>query len=370
MVDLKSQYEQIQAEIDSAIHSVLNSTAFIKGPEVKIFQDSLSKYLDVNHVITCGNGTDALQLAMMSLNFQPGDEIITSPFTFVATVEVIKLLGLKPVLADIDPDTFNIDPEKVEQTVSKRTRGIVPVHLFGQCADMERIMNIAERHGLFIIEDAAQALGSEYIFKDGRRKKAGTLGIIGCTSFFPSKNLGTFGDGGALFTNDPELAFRLQGIANHGMIKRYHYNYIGINSRLDTIQAAVLLVKLKYLDKYNKARQAAAAFYDAAFRNVDRIQIPVKKEYSTHIYHQYTVKINNGKRNDLQLYLEKNNIPSMIYYPMPLHLQPAYKDLGYKHGSFPFTEKACDEVLSLPMHTELDEEQLNYITKKVIEFLT
>lgn len=369
MVDLEGQYQRIRSEINNGVQHVLDSTEFIRGSEVKLFQQSLSAYMGVRHVITCGNGTDALQLALMSLDLKQGDEIITTPFTFISTIEVIRLLGLKPVLIEIDPSTFNLEPEKIENAITKRTKVIIPVHLFGQCADMERITALAVKYNLTVIEDAAQALGSEFIFSGGIRKKAGTIGVLGCTSFFPSKNLGAYGDGGAVFTDDPLLAGKLQSIANHGMSKKYYYDFIGINSRLDTIQAAILNVKLKYLDDYNKARQKAAAFYDHSFRDIKEISIPLKKDFSTHIYHQYTLKIQDGKRNELQSFLEKNKIPSMIYYPAPLHLQPAYLDLGYRKGDFPVTESICDMVLSLPMHTELDEEQLTYITAKVIEFL-
>ena len=369
MVDLAGQNEKIRNEIDSAIKSVLDSTNFIKGPEVKQFQDSLSTYLGTTNTISCGNGTDALQIALMALDLQPGDEIITSPFTFIATVEVIKLLHLKPVFVDINADTFNMDAGKIEKTITSKTRGIIPVHLFGQCADMKRINEIALKNGLFVIEDTAQAFGAEYIFQEEKRKKAGTIGKIGCTSFFPSKNLGAFGDGGAVFTDDSELAKKIQYIANHGMIKKYHYEYVGINSRLDTIQAAILNVKLKYLDKYNLERQKAADFYNGAFNNIKNINIPLKSDFSTHIYHQYTIKILNGTRNELQSFLEKNGIPSMIYYPVSLHVQNAYSDSGYKKGDFPISEMVCEQVLSLPMHTELEEEQLKFITEKVIEFL-
>ncbi len=369
MVDLGGQYEKIRNEINIAIQSVMDSTAFIKGPEVSRFQDSLAKYLGVSHVIACGNGTDALQIALMSLNLQPGDEIITSPFTFIATVEVIRLLGFKPVLVDIDPETFNIDADRIEKAITNRTRAIIPVHLFGQCADMHKITEIASRYKLNIIEDTAQALGAEFIFLVGMKKKAGTIGMIGCTSFFPSKNLGTFGDGGALFTNDTDLANKIKVIANHGMLKKYHYDYVGVNSRLDTIHAAILNVKLNYLDIYNSARQYAAAFYDNAFKDIAQLVTPVRKDYSTHIYHQYTLKVRNGKRNELQSHLFKNKIPSMIYYPVAVHQQSAYIDLGYKKGDFPVAEATCEEVLSLPMHTELDEEQLMFITEKVIEFV-
>jgi dTDP-4-amino-4,6-dideoxygalactose transaminase len=369
MVDLTGQYEKIKNEIDTAIQAVIDSTSFIKGKDVKLFEASLASYLGISHVISCGNGTDALQIAMMALDLQPGDEIITTPFTFVATVEVIKLLRLKPLLVDINPDTFNIDEEKIRKKISSHTKAIIPVHLFGQCANMEVINKIAEENDLFVIEDSAQALGADYFFSDGKLKKAGTIGTIGCTSFFPSKNLGAFGDGGALFTNDPELSKKLRLIVNHGMEKKYYYESIGVNSRLDTIQAAILNVKLKYLDDYNKARQKAAGFYDSVLQDVRNITIPAKSTYSSHIYHQYTLKIGNGKRDALHLHLEKNKIPVMIYYPISIHTQPAYLDLGYKVGDFPVSETICKEVLSLPMHTELDEEQLNYITEKVIEFV-
>lgn len=369
MVDLAGQYEKIRNEVNSTIQSVIDSAGFIKGKEVKLFEDSLGSYLGTSHVISCGNGTDALQVAMMALDLHPGDEIITTPFTFIATVEVMKLLHLKPVLVDITPDTFNIDADKIEKAITPRTKAIVPVHLFGQCADMEKINDIAVENDLFIIEDAAQALGADFNFPGGIKKKAGTIGTIGCTSFFPSKNLGAFGDGGALFTNDSELSNKIQIIVNHGMVKRYHYEYVGVNSRLDTIQAAILNVKLQYLDNYNQARQKAAAFYDDAFNDIHGIVIPAKTDYSSHIYHQYTLKIGNGKRDQIQFNLEKSKIPSMVYYPVSIHVQPAYEDLGYKEGDFPVSEAICNEVLSLPMHTELDEEQLQFITEKVIEFV-
>ena len=369
MVDLAGQYEKIRIEVNSAIQSVIDSAAFIKGKEVKLFEESLGSYLGTSHVTGCGNGTDALQVAMMALDLQPGDEIITTPFTFIATVEVIKLLHLKPVLVDINPDTFNINADKIEKAISPRTKAIVPVHLFGQCADMEKISDIAVKNDLYIIEDAAQALGVDFNFPGGIKKKAGTICTIGCTSFFPSKNLGTFGDGGALFTNDPGLANKIQIIVNHGMRKKYYYECVGVNSRLDTIQAAILNVKLKYLDNFNRARQQAADYYDTAFKDIKGIDIPAKTDYSSHIYHQYTLKIKNGKRDRLQYHLEKYKIPSMIYYPVSIHVQPAYEDLGYKEGDFPVSEAICNEVLSLPMHTELDEEQLQFITGKVIEFI-
>ena len=369
MVDLFGQYTKIKNEIDNAIQAVIDSTSFIKGKEVNLFEASLGTYLGTPNVISCGNGTDALQVALMALDLLPGDEVITTPFSFVATVEVIKLLQLKPVLVDIKPDTFNINEENIENAITSRTKAIIPVHLFGQCSNMERINDIAIKNELFVIEDNAQGLGADYYFTDGKKKKAGTIGTIGCTSFFPSKNLGAFGDGGAVFTNDPDIAKKLRSIVNHGMRKKYYYEYIGVNSRLDTIQAAILNVKLKYLDIYNEARQKAAGFYDSALRNVRDITIPARSNYSIHIYHQYTLRIGSGKRDALQLHLEKNKIPVMIYYPESLHTQPAYCDLGYKEGDFPVSEAICKEVLSLPMHTELEEEQLNYITEKVIEFV-
>ncbi len=368
MVDLKGQYDKIKTEIDSAIQEVIDSSAFIKGAAVKKFQTELENYMNVKRVIPCANGTDALQVALMSLDFKAGDEIITTPFTFIATIEVIHLLGLKPVLADIDPDTFNINPVEIKKVITSKTRGIIPVHLFGQCADMDEIMKIADDYNLKIIEDAAQAIGASYRFKDGREAKAGTIGNIGTTSFFPSKNLGAFGDGGAVFTEDEELAEKLAAMVNHGMKRRYYYDFVGVNSRLDTLQAAILSVKLKYLDSYNRARQKAAGFYDAAFQSVDQIATPFRNTDSEHIFHQYTLKIKDGKRDELKAYLNKKDIPAMIYYPVGLHLQDAYRNLGYSKRDFPVTEQICTEVLSLPMHTELDEQQLEYITQSVIHF--
>lgn len=369
MVDLTGQYERIKAEIDQAIHRVLDSGAFIKGPEVKQFEFSLASYLGISKVISCGNGTDALQIAMMALDLEPGDEIITTPFTFVATVEVIQLLKLKPVFADINPDTFNIDASSLEALISPRTKAIVPVHLFGQCCDMESVLRTAEKHRLFVIEDSAQNLGGNFTFKNGAAYKSGTMGNIGCTSFFPSKNLGTYGDGGAIFTSDQDLALKIQAIVNHGMIQRYHYDYVGVNSRLDTLQAAILNIKLKYLDQYNQSRQKAADFYNESFSTNPFLEIPVKSAFSNHIYHQYTLRIKDGRRDALKTYLEKAGIPSMIYYPLPLHLQKAYDGLGYKKGDFPIAENTCKEVLSLPMHTELDFDQLSFICERVLEFL-
>jgi UDP-2-acetamido-2-deoxy-ribo-hexuluronate aminotransferase len=369
MVDLNGQYEKIKSEVDNAIHKVIDSTAFIKGPEVKSFENDLAEYLGTNRVISCANCTDALQIAMMALGLEPGDEVITTPFTFVATVEVVKLLGLKPVFADIEPGSFNIDISEIEAKVTSRTKAIVPVHLFGQCADMESLSALAKKHGLYIIEDAAQSLGSCYIYPDKSRKKSGTIGDIGCTSFFPSKNLGAFGDGGALFTDNPGLADKIQAIVNHGMVHRYHYDFVGVNSRLDTLQAAILNVKLKYLDDYNHSRQSAAEFYDTGLGGLKDIIIPSRLRYSDHIFHQYTLRIGSGKRDALKAHLEKSSVPAMIYYPLSLHLQKAYSDLGYKKGDFPFAEKACEEVLSLPMHTELDADQLHFITERIIEFV-
>lgn len=368
MVDLKSQYEKIRPEISGAIQSVLDSTAFIKGPDVRLFEEEMQDYLGIKHVITCGNGTDALQIAMMALCLKPGDEVITTNFTFVATVEVVALLGLKPVLVEPEPDSFNISIDAIRKAITPRTRAIVPVHLFGQCCNMEAIMQIASEHNLFIIEDNAQANGADYIFKNGVHKKAGTVGHIGCTSFFPSKNLGCYGDGGALFTDDDNIAGKLRSIRNHGMKVRYHYDDIGVNSRLDTMQAAILRVKLCKLDEYNLARISAADYYDNAFRNLCGVIPPVRVKYSTHIFHQYTLIIKEGKRDGLKNHLQSKEIPSMIYYPIPLHLQKAYAEFGFNKDNFPVTDSLCTKVLSLPMHTELDNEQLDYITYHVKDF--
>ncbi len=370
MVDLRSQYDKIKTGIDTAMADVISSTAFIKGHQVGEFEDDLKKYLGVKHVIGCGNGTDALQIVLMALNLQPDDEVITPDFTFISTVEVVALMGLKPVLADVDPCTFNMRPESVEQAITKKTKVILPVHLFGQCADMSRILEIADRYKLFVIEDTAQATGTDFYMKNGITQKAGTMGIAGCTSFFPSKNLGCYGDGGAIFTNDDDLALRIRIIANHGMKIRYHYDLIGINSRLDTLQAAVLKEKLRYLDMYNKARQSAAEYYDNAFKETGKITVPARASYSSHIFHQYTIQLKDTDRQQMQEYLKSKGIPSMVYYPIPLHRQKAYRYLRYKDGQFPVTEALCESVLSLPMHTELDTEQLQYITGHVKEFLT
>ena len=368
MVDLKTQYDKIRSEIDNAIFSVINSTTFIKGPEVKFFEEELQSYLGVKHVISCANGTDALQITMMSLGLKPGDEVITTDFTFIATVEAVALLGLKPVIVDPDPGNFNISAKQIQKAITPHTRAVVPVHLFGQCADMEGIMELARIHNLLIIEDAAQATGTDFYFTGGEIKKAGTIGNAGTTSFFPSKNLGCYGDGGAVYTNDDDLAKKLRSIANHGMKIRYHYYDIGVNSRLDTLQAAILRVKLKYLDQYNIARKIVADFYDEAFAGCRDIVVPVREKYSSHIFHQYTVRIKNGLRDDLKKYLEENKIPSMIYYPGPLHMQEAYLHLGYKESDFPVTNALCKEVLSLPVHTEMEQDQLEYITSKILNF--
>lgn len=368
MVDLRAQYEKLSPEIDSAIKSVIDSTAFIKGPDVKLFEEELQKYMGVSHVISCANGTDALQLAVRVLGLNPGDEIITTNFTFIATAEVVALLGLKLVLVDPDPGTFNISVEAIRKAITPKTRAIVPVHLFGQCADMESIMELAKLNNLFVIEDAAQATGADYFFSDGSVKKAGTIGHIGTTSFFPSKNLGCYGDGGALYTNDDNFAKKLRSIANHGMKVRYHYDDIGVNSRLDTIQAAILRVKLKHLSRFNETRQAVADFYDEAFAGCLPVIVPERSKYSSHIFHQYTIKVRNSKRDELKKYLESLKIPSMVYYPGPLHMQEAYKHLGYGENDFPVTKELCREVLSLPMHPDMEQDQLDLITSSILKF--
>jgi len=369
MVDLRSQYLNMKEEIDKAIHEVIDSCAFINGPAVSGFQKDLEKYLGIKHVIPCANGTDALQVAMMALGLQPGDEVITTSFTFIATAEVIALLRLTPVLVDVDPDTFNIDPAAIERAITPKTKAIVPVHLFGQTAPMEEIMAIAKKHKLFVIEDNCQAIGADYIFSDGSVKKAGTIGQIGCTSFFPSKNLGCYGDGGAIFTDDDELAKQLRVVVNHGMAVRYYHDYVGVNSRLDSIQAAILKVKLQYLDQYAAKRRAAADFYDRAFAGNPKLKTPVRYSRSNHVFHQYTLVTKDVDRAALIAHLNSKDIPAMIYYPVPLHMQKAYIDPRYKPGDFPVTEHLSDTVVSLPMHTELDEEQLKHITSAVLEFL-
>ncbi|UTX48740.1 DegT/DnrJ/EryC1/StrS aminotransferase family protein [Chryseobacterium sp. MA9] len=368
MVDLQSQYYKIKNDVDNAVLNVMDSAAFINGPEVKSFQNELESYLEVKHVIPCANGTDALQIALMALDLKEGDEIITADFTFAATVEVIHLLKLKSVLVDVDYDTFTISTEQIKKAITPRTKAIIPVHIFGQCANMEEILKIAEEHNLYVIEDNAQAIGSEYTFSDGSVKQAGTMSTVGTTSFFPSKNLGCYGDGGAIFTNNDELAHRLRGIVNHGMYERYYHDEVGVNSRLDSIQAAVLRKKLPHLDSYNEARKRAADFYDEAFEGNPNILTPKRAENSTHVFHQYTLRILNGKRNELQKFLTEKEIPAMIYYPVALRKQKAYFQES-NDADFVNTDKLLDQVISLPMHTELDEEQLKYITDAVLEFM-
>ncbi|WP_027377532.1 DegT/DnrJ/EryC1/StrS family aminotransferase [Kaistella palustris] len=368
MVDLQSQYYKIKADVDNAMLNVLNSAAFINGPEVKSFQTELEQYLGVKHVIPCANGTDALQIALMALDLKEGDEVITADFTFAATVEVIQLLKLKSVLVDVDYDTFTMDTEKLKAAITAKTKAIIPVHLFGQCANMEEILKIAEENDLHVIEDNAQAIGADFTFANGTVKKSGTMGIIGTTSFFPSKNLGCYGDGGAIFTNDDELAHKIRGIVNHGMYERYYHDEIGVNSRLDSVQATVLRKKLPLLDHYNEARRKAADFYDEAFAGHQHILTPKRAAYSSHVFHQYTLRITNGKRNELQQFLAEKEVPAMIYYPVALRKQKAY----YQESDpkdFVNTDKLLDQVISLPMHTELDEEQLKYITDAVLEFM-
>ena len=377
MVDLQTQYQKIKNEVDMSVISIMEDATFINGPIVNTFQKNLEEFLNVKHVIPCANGTDALQIAMMSLGLKPGDEVITSNFTFAATVEVIALLNLKPVLIDVDLETFNIDCEKLEKSIGPKTKAIVPVHLFGQPADMETIMQIAKEHNLYVIEDNAQAIGAEYQFKSGIKQKAGTIGDIGTTSFFPSKNLGCFGDGGALFTNDDDLAVKIRGIVNHGMYKRYHHDVVGVNSRLDSVQAAVLNAKLPYLNSYNKSRQDSARKYSEALKNCNEIMTPILSNgcvkicgsCDCHVFHQYTIRILSNRRDDLANYLSDQKIPFGIYYPIPLHKQKAYESKAYSDEDFVNTNTLCDQVISLPMHSELTDEQIDFITDKVIKFL-
>lgn len=370
MVDLLGQYDKIKNEVDAAINNVVRSSAYINGPEVKSFQAELEDYLDVKHVIPCANGTDALQIAMMALDLKPGDEVITATFTYVATAEVIALLGLTPVLVDVEPDTFGLNPDQVKAAITEKTKAIVPVHLFGQCANMEAIMQIAEEHSLYVVEDTAQAIGADYHFDSGEVKKAGTIGDIGSTSFFPSKNLGCYGDGGAIFTNNDVLAKKMRIIANHGQTVRYYHDMIGVNSRLDSIQAAILRCKLPHLDRYNTSRRAAADFYDQAFADIEGISTPFRDSKSSHVFHQYTLQLaDHIDRNALVEFLGSKDIPAMIYYPVALHMQKAYQDERYGEGSFPVTEKLVSKVFSLPMHSELEEEQLTYITNEVKHFI-
>ncbi len=363
MVDLQGQYAKIKEEMDSVLQEVLASARFVRGQEVTAFEEELASYTGAAHVVSCASGTDALQLALMALGLQPGDEVITVPFTFVSTVEVIVLLGLKPVFVDVRPDTFCMDVTRVESVITPRTKAIIPVHLFGQCVDMEPILDIARRHKLFVVEDACQAIGTQVRFSDGSPHTAGTMGHIGCTSFFPSKNLGCYGDGGALFTQDGALAERLRVMANHGMRQRYHYECVGLNSRLDTLQAAVLRVKLRHLDSFTAARQAAAADYTAALADFSAVQTPAIAPHSTHVFHQYTLKLEGVARQSLMEHLSAAGIPTAIYYPVPLHLQKAYASLGYRTSDFPVSEKLAQCVLSLPMHTELNREQIQYIVR-------
>jgi UDP-2-acetamido-2-deoxy-ribo-hexuluronate aminotransferase len=369
MVDLKSQYAKIKAEVDQAIHGVLDSTAFINGKAVTDFSTGLEKYLGIRHVVPCANGTDALQIALMGLGLEPGDEVITPSFTFIATTEVVALLRLKPVFADVDPKTFCLDPASLEKQITKKTKVIIPVHLYGQSAPMKEIMELAKQHNLKVIEDNAQAIGGDYIFPDGKSCKTGTMGTLGTTSFFPSKNLGAYGDGGALFTNDAELANTFKIIANHGQVKRYYHELVGCNSRLDTIQAAILNVKLPLLDEYIDQRRAAADYYDRAFGGNPKIRTPYRAAYSRHVFHQYTLIVDGPDRNKLNEFLAGRNIPSMIYYPVPAHRQNMFASFQSNLQNLEVTDWLTERVISLPMHTELDEEQLAYICNNVLEFV-
>ena len=368
MVDLKGQYSHIQQEIDEAVLSAIRQSQFINGPQVAAFTEELSQYLDGAQVIPCANGTDALQIAMMALDLMPEDEVIVPSFTYVATAEVVGLLKLKPVMVDVDPNSFNITAENIRPAITSKTRAIVPVHLFGQCADMEPILALAKEKGLYVIEDTAQAIGASYTFKDGTIKKAGTMGHIGCTSFFPSKNLGCYGDGGAMYTMNSDLAERLRMIANHGQVKKYVHKYIGVNSRLDTLQAAILRIKLRYLNNYSAARGAAAKKYDSLLNGIDGLILPKRQINSTHVFHQYTLKVLGGRRDALKKHLEQSGIPAMIYYPIPLNEQEAYKAIGRVEGDLSITQDLCASVLSIPMHTELEGEQIRLIADTIIAF--
>lgn len=368
MADLHNQYLRIKHEIDDAIQEVLDSTAFIQGPQVNQFADSLTTYLNSKSVVPCANGTDALQIAMMALGCKPGDEVILPVHTYVATAEVIALLGLKPVFTEVDMLTFNLDVKQIEEKITERTFAIVPVHLYGQCADMEPILSIAKEHNIHVIEDVAQALGAIYTFSDGRKLRAGTMGTIGCTSFFPSKNLGCFGDGGAIITQDIVLSEKIKMIANHGQKIKYHHDVIGVNSRLDTLQAAILNVKLKYLDDYEKRRNQVAEYYDRELSSLKFVEIPYRAVNSTHVFHQYTLKTKGINRDHFKTYLDSKGIPTMIYYPVPLHLQKAYASPEYPAGSFKITEELSRTVISLPIHTEMNEEQLSYICSTINEY--
>jgi dTDP-4-amino-4,6-dideoxygalactose transaminase len=368
MVDLKSQYDLIKTEVDHAIQEVIDTTAFINGPPVKEFSNALAHYTGAKYVITCGNGTDALQIAMMGLDFKPGQEVIVPAFTYVATAEVIALLGLVPVFVDVVADTYELDLSLLESKLTPKTVGIVPVHLYGQCSNMEPILDFAKKHNLKVIEDTAQAIGAKYTFSDGRTMQAGTMGDVGTTSFFPSKNLGCYGDGGAMFTNDEALAETLRMIANHGQKKKYHHHIVGVNSRLDTLQAAILNVKLKHLDRYSASRNEVADRYDHAFLGHPNIKSPVRASNSTHAFHQYTVQIEGASREKLKAYLAEKGVPSMVYYPVPVHQQEAYNDIGFKTGDFPVAESLCHKVLSLPIHTEMKIEDQEYIIKTIKSF--
>ena len=369
MVDLNGQYRKIRWQINREIKKVIKSSSFINGPVVKEFQNNLQNYLNVRHVIPCANGTDALQIALMALDLKRGDEVITTNFSFASTIEVILLLGLKPVIVDIDPKTFNIDPSLIESKITKKTKVIIPVHLFGQSCRIEEIIEIANKNNLQVIEDNAQALGAKYKFSNSEKQMSGTIGDIGTTSFFPSKNLGCYGDGGAIFTNSDNLAYKMRGIVNHGMYERYYHDEIGVNSRLDSIQAAILNVKLKYLDKYNKRRQESANSYNQAFEKIEKIKTPfVESDIESHVYHQYTIKVPAENRDELAEHLSKNNIPFGIYYPLGFHEQKAYKQEFFSEGDFPVTNEVKNQVISLPMHTELSRKQINYITNTIISF--
>jgi len=369
MVDLKQQYQNIKHEIDTAISQVIESAAFINGPQVQSFATSLEKYNQVKHVIPCANGTDALQIALMALNLQPGDEVITPSFTFIATTEVVALLKLKPVFVDVDPKTFCIHTSAIRKAITLKTKAIIPVHLYGQAANMEEIMNIAQEHNLFVIEDNAQAIGADYYFSDGTTRKTGSIGTINTTSFFPSKNLGGYGDGGAIMTNDAELANKVKMIANHGQSKRYYHELVGCNSRLDSLQAAVLEIKLKQLDKYIAARRELSDSYDNVFKDHPKISTPFRAPYCKHVFHQYTLILEGVDRNELHAYLADLKIPSMIYYPVPAHRQKMFAQFNSSATELPVTDWLTGRVISLPMHTELDEVQLEFITRSVLAFI-
>lgn len=366
MVDLKSQYLRIKPEVDAAIQHVLDSSAFIQGSPVRKFEEDLAQYAGSKYVVSCGNGTDALLVALMALGIGPGDEVITVPFTFIATVEAIALLGAKPIFVDVCEDSFTLDVTKLEKTITRNTKAIIPVHLYGQCADMEPILDIAKKHEISVIEDACQAIGTNYTFSDGIVKQAGTMGDVGCLSFFPSKNLGCNGDGGAMMTDDKALAERLRAICRHGSKVKYHHDYVGVNSRLDTLQAAILQVKLRHLDDYIANRKTAAQYYFNALKGIDWLQLPEIKNYTDHTFHQFTIKVKEDKRDVLKQHLTDKGIPSMIYYPVPAHLQPAYRTPDCHESDYPVSERLCKEVLSLPMHTELSEEQLQYICETIV----